>query len=633
MHKYRFIVFAVCFLAYSVLSAQIELVTPRYNHILQQTKTPVQKRSVSLDTLPFVEDFATGGPFPNSSRWEDNDVFVNNSLAIAPPSIGVATLDGLDETGSPYGRSESGDTLTSVAINLDVVVDDLHLSFFVQPRGFGDQPELLDSLILEFLDVNGVWQLQRSYQGSDTPLTVDEFMFDFVMISNTDFLHEDFQFRFRNKSSGRGAVDYWHLDMIRLLNNQAPSSSFRDVAFRFPSEGILDRYSAMPVRHFRSNTASHLRDMFSLSIINHFDSNRPIGSPTSLMEINEVNSGQNVLAPRQYLTGGQNIDSNTSIENTISQSFSVSSTIANSSDELLFETSFVLNPAEADNDKGHLENNFITTETVIDDYFAYDDGTAELGLLAQGAGTNIAVEFQTTVQDTLSAIALHIPRLKTDVSNQFFSLKVWLNDLTSEPVFEGNLLHPIYVDEFADTLQGFTTYRLQETFTGVLRPVEIPANTTFYIGWEQVSDEFIDAIPVGFDVNTTGVSQYNFFSTDEQDWFDFESENLDGALLIRPVMGVDNAIFTSVGETDSLEGIKVYPNPNNTGLLNIELDEVAQSRIKEARIIDVNGRLVHVQKEGLHQIALPYVAAGVYFINFADDSNNLIYREKLIIQE
>ncbi len=637
MFLHRYIAIAVCVLCFSALSAQIEVVAPTYSHIIAEAKQPQLKRALRQDTLPFVDDFAVGGPFPNQDRWVDNYVYVNTDLAVSPPSIGVATFDGIDNTGSPYGTSGAGDTLTSAEINLEVIPDDLHLSYFIQPRGFGEQPETNDNLVLEFKNDQDEWIEQRVYNGPDSILFVGDvtFMFDFVRISSTEFLHADFQFRFRNISSGAGAVDMWHLDMVRLLNNREPSPIFQDVAFQNRTEGILARYSAMPARQFRSNTSSHLRNSFTLNLINHDDDEdgRPIGGPASVMQITELNSGQSVLSPTQFLpVKNNNIDPQSGFQLEVPGNFSVSSAIANSSDELLFETMFTVNPTEADNDEGLLDNNVIRTQTVVDDYFAYDDGISEMSILAQGPGTNIAVEFETTVADTLTAVSFQFPHINGDVTNQFFNLKVWLNDLTSEPVFFGEILNPLYVDRFVDTLQAFTTYRLEETFTGELQPVVIPANTTFYVGWEQVSNEFVDAIPVGLDINAQNVAQYNWFSTNEVEWFDFQSVGIEGAVVVRPIMGVENAIQTSVEDTQNKSRAIIYPNPNKERLLNVKLDQ-SENQIKEIRVLNLGGRLMRSQEWQSNQIDLQNLPSGIYFINFVDDRNNIIYREKLILQE
>ena len=85
-----------------------------------------------------------------------------------PPSIGVVTLDALDENGLIYTHAETqpfgADTLTSNPIKLDCynISDSLYFSFYYQPGGasrsyppvewerIGDHPETDDSLVLEF---------------------------------------------------------------------------------------------------------------------------------------------------------------------------------------------------------------------------------------------------------------------------------------------------------------------------------------------------------------------------------------------------------------------------------------------------------------------------------------------------
>ena len=50
--------------------------------------------------LPFWDDFSSGQFSPD--LWEVNGVTTSFTLGIAPPSLGVAVLDGVDEEGSPY---------------------------------------------------------------------------------------------------------------------------------------------------------------------------------------------------------------------------------------------------------------------------------------------------------------------------------------------------------------------------------------------------------------------------------------------------------------------------------------------------------------------------------------------------
>lgn len=50
-------------------------------------------------TLPFTDDYSYEGPYPDDSLWLDNKAYINTSMAIDPPTYGVATLDGLDARG------------------------------------------------------------------------------------------------------------------------------------------------------------------------------------------------------------------------------------------------------------------------------------------------------------------------------------------------------------------------------------------------------------------------------------------------------------------------------------------------------------------------------------------------------
>lgn len=123
--------------------------------------------------LPFVDDFSNYLGYPNPHLWADRKVFVNNTFALRPPTLGVATLDALDENGRIYSHADAegfrADTLTSNPIRLDYnfalnrnmrLSDSLYLSFYYQPGGGsysglewerrGNQPEGYDSLILEF---------------------------------------------------------------------------------------------------------------------------------------------------------------------------------------------------------------------------------------------------------------------------------------------------------------------------------------------------------------------------------------------------------------------------------------------------------------------------------------------------
>jgi Secretion system C-terminal sorting domain len=115
-------------------------------------------------TLPFFDDFKTGGPYPSESRWIDSEAFVNNEVGKFSTNLGVATMDAIDAEGFIYSNANIfpflADRLTSRPIRLDSVFqpvpaaisrkDSVYFSFYYQPQGYGDKPQEEDSLILQF---------------------------------------------------------------------------------------------------------------------------------------------------------------------------------------------------------------------------------------------------------------------------------------------------------------------------------------------------------------------------------------------------------------------------------------------------------------------------------------------------
>ena len=167
-----------------VLSAQEEVLTgltgnPVLKHSQSQSSMQVYGTAPEAVKLPFVDDFSDYMGFPNRKLWQDKQAFINQGFSIAPPTLGVATLDALDQNGKIYAHASStpfpADTLTSRPIRLDSIFttprkikiqDSLYFSFYYQPGGavfpqegtpkyrewerVGDAPETSDSLVLEF---------------------------------------------------------------------------------------------------------------------------------------------------------------------------------------------------------------------------------------------------------------------------------------------------------------------------------------------------------------------------------------------------------------------------------------------------------------------------------------------------
>ena len=128
------------------------------NCISDSYKFPFRVIGDTLD-LPFLDDFSYEGPYPNS-LWLDKHAFVNNHWAYQPPTVGFATMDGLDENGTPWGGGYGrADFLTSNYIDLSPYnsSSNVYLSCYVERKGYGYYPNEGDSLVVEFKKTDGEW--------------------------------------------------------------------------------------------------------------------------------------------------------------------------------------------------------------------------------------------------------------------------------------------------------------------------------------------------------------------------------------------------------------------------------------------------------------------------------------------
>lgn len=131
MNKYLLFFFFSIFLTVIPADGQ-EYVSPLHkNPQLSQNddSQSIFKSGTVSDTqlpLPFLDDFSYSGPYPSQTKWIDRNAFINQTFALDPITVGVATLDCLDPNGDFHPqagtRSFRSDSLTSRPINLGKLV-------------------------------------------------------------------------------------------------------------------------------------------------------------------------------------------------------------------------------------------------------------------------------------------------------------------------------------------------------------------------------------------------------------------------------------------------------------------------------------------------------------------------------
>jgi hypothetical protein len=557
--------------------------------------------------LPFFDDFSRPSFWLDTLLWEPGGgVHVNNTAALNPPSKGVVTLDGLDFAGNPYNRNSTitqgaTDTLTSRPVNLSAyqAADSLYLSFFWQAQGLGEMPDATDSLRLEFRDAAGEWVRVWSATGQ----TMEEFGQQLISLTSPlhNYFHESFQFRFRSFGRPSGAYDTWHLDYVYLNRGRRATDTFtRDVAVTTQPGPLFVDYTAMPLKQYFAGSPDQLAPSVSTSIVNLY--NAPIFTSYTF-RLTDVT--RNVTLANQS-TPGVSINSRERQEKTAT--LNAGNAIPPASGPLRLQYTFAIDAGDGIiNGVDYRRNDTISGTAVLDDYFAYDDGSAEYGLGLRQRQGRVACRFVLNTPDTLTSVQLYFTHLETDMRGQTFVLSIW-KQLDNER--ESILYQKSEPVRYRDTLNAFVSYELD---------FQIPLADTFYVGWQQSTDNLL---AVGLDKNTDAGDKL-FYNT-EGTWL--PNEDIQGSPMIRPVFGVSDkpvGLEEPAPVPPLAREFTVFPNPTE-GLVRWR-DNTA-SRVE---VYDVIGRKVGEQLYNPAddpQLDLSAYPKGIYVLRFSFPRYQLVRR-------
>ena len=568
-----------------------------YRIINNTEKHRENKGLTSADTLllPFFDDFSGHSIFPESKNWTDNYVFINNTYSDKQITAGIATFDALDNSGRMYTTASSSgfeaDHLTSQPINLKYnASDNVWLSFFYQAGGLSDPPESLDSLTLQFFAPKeqkwySVW---KAAGGIDL-----RFKPAIIRIDQDRFLQKGFQFRFINYASLSpnlsdpsmvGNSDIWNLDYVLLdKNRNAGDTVFADVALTLPLRSLLKNHEAMPWKQFNQ---VYLQEMGS-SIPVHYRNNDTITrNVTRDFEIWDVY--KNSLA-YSFSAGATNIGPLTSIDYDANLVYTFNT---GNNDSALFRITASLKTDSFD-PKG---NDTLIYYQVFKNYFAFDDGTSEGGYGINGLGSRnamVAYKFVSYIQDTIRAIRICFNDSYQDANLREFDLMIW-GDNKGIP---GDILYTkedVMVEQ-GNVINGFYNYTLPE---GVV------INGTFYVGWRQRSESFLN---VGYDVNTPNSGKQFYWLNGE-----WSQSQVQGSIMIRPVLGA--SIITSVPGTHykNKNVMNIWPNPAS-GYINIDPGELQLYGSAFISITDLNGHEL-IKVPFSEKIDITSLHDGMYFL-------------------
>lgn len=529
--------------------------------------------------LPFWDDFSFSNrpDSPHDTIWNSsNSVSLNMGLGINAPSLGVATFDGLNEFGSPYVTNESlakgvADSLVSRPIALDLVPlgerSSVFLSFYYQFKGNGEAPDPGDQLRVLFKNASGAWITTSTIENDGT---MDPNVFTQIMIpvAGNDFFHNEFQFAIQSYGRLSGPFDTWNIDYVYLNKGRnAIDTSYPDRTISIPLSSMLNGYYSMPYDHFIEDPAKYLTPpiitMHNLEFI-------PGNTTQSDVQPISYDSEDSVFVYRDEteIIYTHPLDLSTSIgnplqplefRNTPIQTLPDLSSLSPLDSAVRIKLKLWINSgdnivpsvAEPLGDYNTIKyapidfrlNDTTQVEYRLDNYYAYDDGTAEYGASLNQPGALLAYLFtlNTLKRDTIVAIDFYFPEFGEDIG-QSIEVQI-LKDLTGDP---GSFLHTQTVSIVRGTKNNFWRMELSR---------QVGVKDQFYVGWKQSTST---ALPIGLDKNTNSGDKI-FFNTNGE-WE--PSINLVGSLMIRPVFGKGEGVFTGL-PAEEVNPIQFYPNPSN----------------------------------------------------------------------
>lgn len=558
--------------------------------------------------IPFVDDFSSNQIYPDQNKWLDRLVFVNNRFPIAPPSINVATFDGLNRVGVPYGFGRGYcDTLTSLPIKLNglTAADSVYLSFFVQPQGLGMEPDFGDSLMLfGRYTAASPDSFNLLWRGAPSDFLRDSFLQVRIALPAI-YLHDEFQMRFINIGSRTGNLSHWHLDYVYLNRGRNINDAITDIAIQEYPSPLLKKYSAMPFSHFKAAPATYTNDTQYFGVSNNSNQSYAIDYGREIFDqnfarIDTFGSIISILPSRSSRTA--------SIKKTINIAGNF-----NDDSVVVWSRFYTRLGTSVDNVRS---NDTLWQPTYFINYYAYDDGTAEAGYGIKNSVGKVALKYTFAKPDSLYGMAVHFNRSVNDVSTLPFNLMVWKNiSLTSEEPILSIPSNAVY-------------YNARNGFYYVKFSQPIYVDNEIYIGWEQ-NQQF--ELNVGLDFNFKVDYKYapnpEMFYNVQGLW---QSTDLPGALMMRPVVGkwIDPLPVGYIEYEKEKLQVTCYPNPNEGTLFLSGL----KPSLYTISVVDIMGREVLKQKEVLQQISLADLTDGLYMLHITDEKNATTTVQKIILQ-
>ncbi len=612
-----------------------------FNRVVKNAN-PLRIAATTIDTLtlPFIDDFSTSEYSPDTSRWlNEGNVFVNNNFAVKPPSVNVATFDGIKDDGFPYifplattnnsAASPRGvsDYLISKPIDLSEYdsLSNVAFSFYWQKGSHhpNHNPYLNegDTLKLFFLNKDSVWVKAWPILPIDDDILINRgfgknvFNYKYLPISDSSYFHDAFQFKFTSSGVLDGNFSIWSIDYVYLDSGRV-TENIQDFAFGNQLTSLLGEFSAVPYTQYEASPFDYLSDTITTGYSNL--SGQENFRDEKFVKVSTSSGASEVVfeavTEGSGLPQGGTIPADTTVSISWTPNKQVIADAINAYGERNFELDYQMKLSGNDQKELLETNDSISQTNYLSNYFAYDDGTPEGGIVLNVAGYfKIAYEFEVKRRDTLTAIYIYWDRSGYDISGTSIKINIWksLTGVKGATADEFYLNKKNAVITYDENFGGFTRILIPETI--------IEAGF-FYVGWEQN----VISKSVKFGADYSHDNRKRFYEHFNGKWDNPKAFNFYGTPMIRPKFGYGLALGmddVTVGIEDEMtlnntnKSINVYPNP-------ADYEIIIDGACKSFQMFDVTGnvklRNTFEKIKGETIIETHQLNPGIYFLQVSN---------------
>jgi len=455
---------------------------------------------------------------------------------------------------------------------------------------------------------NWVWGKKGNTINVGDSIALD-FKQELIAITDPAYFHEGFQFKFQSYGRLSGNYDVWHIDYVYLDTNKTLTDDF---AFSNSPGSFLRRYTAMPFNQYFVNNATKSLETADTISVTANNLKKQVLSMEILCELSIITDTTKQLIDTildgTYLTPNQ-----CPYQQCQLNALPDENKLTGFNSALKLKYKFKI-----ENDSAFTSNDTISGFTVLDNYYAYDDGSAEYGIGINVPFGRAAYRFILNDTATLTEIQMYFTQLGENLNGKTFKLMVWKHIDTVNAANDDTLYAKDVQIQYQGSINKFDSYKIDSLiWDGIV-------SDTFYVGWMQYTNDILN---IGFDKNTN-TNQHIFYNVAGQ-WIRYDLS--EGSMMIRPVFG-ESGFATAIPEYKTINrSIKIYPNPSD-GVVYISAIN-SPSLQGWVYVYDIKGKLIVMQNllhnNNSHQIDLSGYPDGMYFLKFV--GKNLNVNKKLIL--